>query len=218
MFMKHIKKISLPPIRALLRSEVPYIDMQALGALLNDYKDPKSYVAKLVKQGELIRLKGGFFLIRELIEKGTIPFEQISNLLYGPSYISLEYALSFYGIIPEAVHTYTSMTLGRAKQFHTEIGTFRYHHLSRERYTTGITHKENSLGGFFIATPEKALADYVFQLCQGLTQEELYIDLTESKRIELSSLRNLDKSIIYQIASSYRSNIIRLLAEIIITL
>ena len=204
------------PLRALLRSEIPYVDMQALEALLYEYKDPKAYVAKLVQQGELIRLKGGFFLIHERIQNGAIPFEQIANLLYGPSYLSLEYALAFYGMIPEAVYVYTSITLGRAKQFHTEIGTFRYHHLSQERYNVGTTHKENQQGGFFIATPEKALADHVFQLCQGMTREELWIDLTESRRIEPSTLRNLDKELMQQIATTYRSAIIKTLAEIII--
>lgn len=203
----------MTPLRQLLRSEICYIEMQALEALLYGYKHPKAYVAKLVRQGELIRLKGGFFLIRELAQKGAIPFEQIANLLYGPSYISLEYALSFYGMIPEAVYVYTSITLGRAKQFHTEIGSFRYHHLSRERYQVGVTHKENQQGGFFIATPEKALADSVFHLCQGMTQEELLVDLTESKRIELSVLRHLNQALMQQIADAYRSKIIRTLAE-----
>lgn len=189
--------------------------MQALGALLHDYKNPKAYVAKLVKQGELIRLKGGFFLIAEFVQKGVIPFEQISNLLYGPSYLSLEYALSFYGMIPEAVYVYTSITLGRAKQFYTEIGTFRYHHLSQERYSVGVTHKENQWGGFCMATPEKALADHVFHICQGMTGQELFVDLTESKRIELSTLRNLDKTLMQQIAVTYRSKIIKTLAEIL---
>ena len=138
--------------------------------------------------------------------------------LYGPSYLSLEYALSFYGIIPEAVYVYTSITLGRAKQFHTEVGTFRYHHLNRERYNVGVAHKANQFGGFFIATPEKALSDYVFQLSQGLSQEELLIDLTESRRIELSTLRNLDKRLMQEIANTYHSKIIQTLAKIIISL
>lgn len=206
---------SQPPLRVLLRSEVSYIDMQGLSVLLHDYKNPKAYVAKLVKQGELIRLKGGFFLIRELIQKEGIPFEQISNLLYGPSYLSLEYALAFYGIIPESAYVYTSITLGRNKQFQTEIGTFRYHHLNQERYNIGISHKTNQRGGFFIATPEKALADQTFQLSQRLSQEELLLDLIESRRIETSTLRNLDKVLMKQIAAVYRSKIIYYLAELI---
>lgn len=213
--MQPIEQHPLSPLRSLFRLEIPYIDMQALETLLRQYKNPKAYVARLVRQGDLIRLKGGFFLIRELIQKKPIPFEQISNLLYGPSYISLEYALAFYGIIPEAVYVYTSITLGRAKQFHTEIGTFRYHHLKEARYTIGITHKENQWGGFFIATPEKALADHVFQLCQGMTQEELLVDLIESRRIEISTLKNLDKPLILAISTAYQSKIINHLAEVI---
>jgi predicted transcriptional regulator of viral defense system len=197
---------------------VPYIEKQALDALLFDYKDPKGYISKLIKQKELIRLKGGFYLIQELVQKSGIPFEQISNLLYGPSYLSLESALSFYGIIPEAVHTYSSMTLGKAKEFQTEVGTFRYYHLNEERYTIGIAHKENKFGGFFIATPEKALADQVFQLCQKMTQEELFVDLTESKRIELSSLRAFDKVLMQKIADVYRSKAVENLAKIILNL
>jgi hypothetical protein len=213
--MRDIFTKSSTPLRELLRAEIPYVEMQALEVLLREYKNPKSYVAKLVKQGELIRLKGGFFLIRELIQKGSIPFEQISNLLYGPSYISLEYALSFYGIIPEAAFVYTSMTLGRAKQFHTEIGTFRYHHLSQERYDVGLDHKENRFGGFFIASPEKALADLVFQTSQKMTEKELFVDLTESRRIEITTLKTLDKTLMKQISSAYRSKAIKTLADVI---
>lgn len=212
------KKKSESPLRTLLRLEIPYIEMQGLAALLREYKNPKAYVAKLVRQGELIRLKGGFFLIKEQIRKAGVPFEQIANLLYGPSYISLEYALSFYGMIPERVYTYTSITLGRIKEFETEVGVFRYHHLSEERYSVGIAHKKNPFGGFFIATPEKALADHVFQLCQGMTEEELFIDLTESKRIELSTLRGLDKGLMQQIALAYRSTIVTTLGKILLKL
>lgn len=213
--MRQISQRSNTPLRELLRAEIPYVEMQALEVLLREYENPKAYVARLVNQGELIRLKGGFFLIRELIQKGAIPFEQIANLLYGPSYISLEYALSFYGIIPEATFVYTSMTLGRAKQFHTEIGTFRYHHLSQERYDVGLDHKENRFGGFFIASPEKALADLIFQTSQNMTKEALFIDLTESRRIEISTLKELDINLMKQIASVYRSKAIKTLADVL---
>ena len=78
----------------------------------------------MVKNEELIRLKNGFYLIADKIRQGPntiIPYEQVANLLYGPSYVSLEWALSFYGMIPERVHTITSMTLGRNKEYHTPI-------------------------------------------------------------------------------------------------
>jgi predicted transcriptional regulator of viral defense system len=205
-------------LRELLKFETPYIDMQTLRALLVDYQNPKDCIWRLVKKGELIRLKNGFFLIRDQIQGKPIPFEQIANLLYGPSYISLEYAMSFYGMIPEATYVYMSMTTGRPKRFNTEIGTFGYDYLTLDRYSVGISHKENRLGGFAIATPEKALADHVFQLCQGLSREELFMDLLESKRIELSIFKELNKALMQQIANVYHSKIVKTLAELIISL
>ena len=99
-----------------------------------------------------------------------IPFEQIANFLYGPSYVSMEWALSFYGMIPERVYTVTSMTLGRNKQYHTPIGDFSYFTLPARYYPVGITQKKSPdfVGGFLIATPEKALADLVFKTCKDL--------------------------------------------------
>ena len=205
-------------LRQLLKFETPYIDMQALRALLRDYQNPKDCIWRLVKKGDLIRLKNGFFLIRDQIQQDPIPFEQVANLLYGPSYLSLEYAMSFYGMIPEAAYVYTSITVNRTRCFNTEVGTFSYYYLSLDRYSVGVAHKKNQLGGFSIATPEKALADHVFQLCQGLNREDLLIDLTESKRIELSTLKNLDKGLMQQISDVYHSKIIKTLAETIISL
>lgn len=66
-----------------------------------------------------------------------------------------------------------------------------------------------------VTTPEKALADHVFQLCQGLNHRELLTDLLESKRIELEDLKNLDKTLLIKISHAYHSKIIKILAEVI---
>jgi len=95
----------------------PYVDAQILLCLSGTYKEPRERINRLSKKGDLIRLKNGFYLIADRIAQG-LPYEQIANLLYGPSYVSLEWALSFYGMIPERVHTVTSMCLGRAKECH----------------------------------------------------------------------------------------------------
>jgi len=205
-------------IKKLLHFETPYISMQNLHEILQGYQNPRDCVSRLVKSGELLRLKNGFFLIAEKIKDTSIPFEQIANLLYGPSYISLEYALSYYGIIPEASYVRTSMTINQSKHFHTKIGTFSYYHIGLNRYFVGVTHMKNALGGFYIATPEKALADHVFQVCQGLGPDELLEDLIESRRIEIDTLKSLDKKLLHQIAVAYRSKIIKTLEEVLINL
>ncbi len=125
------------------------------------YANPRDCLARLVKRGELIRLKNGFFVLGNKVEEGQVPYEQLGNLLYGPSYISFEWALAYYGMIPEGVYVVTSATTGHSKSFKTPLGTFDYHSLSHSRYAIGIDQKNNSSGHFLIATPEKALADLV---------------------------------------------------------
>ncbi len=118
-------------------------------------------ISRLVKKGELIRLKNGFFLIAEKLINNRVPFEQVANLLYGPSYISFEWALSFYNMIPEGVYVITSASAAKSRCYKTPIATFDYIALSHRRYSIGIDQQENDGGRFLIATPEKALADIV---------------------------------------------------------
>jgi len=200
--------------------ETPYIDAQALLRLLADYKRPREAILRMIKNEELIRLKNGFYLISEKITHGPIkiiPFEQIANLLYGPSYISMEWALSFYGMIPERVHTVTSMTLGRNKEYHTPVGDFSYSTLSSESYSLGITQKKSPdfVGSFLIASPEKALADLVFKRCKNLDKDQLKDELLESKRIDRKCFYELDKGLLQDIAKSYRARHIHYLSDIV---
>ncbi len=199
--------------------ETPYVDCQTLLAHLSEYRNPRDRIARMVKNGELQRLKNGFFLITSRFLRGKVdyPYEQIANLLYGPSYISLEWAMSFYRFIPERVSVVTSVTVGSNKEFGTPIGTFMYRHLSRSRYSVGIDRKEieGQGGGFLIATAEKALADWVFFTCGEMTKEELLEDLLEGKRIEKDSLRSLDKEGLKKIAQQYQSTTVKRLYNII---
>ena len=200
--------------------ETPYIDAQTLLNLLSDYKKPREAILRMVKNEELIRLKNGFYLISEKITHGStkiIPFEQVANLLYGPSYVSMEWALSFYGMIPERVHTVTSMTLGRNKEYHTPVGDFSYFTLSSESYSIGITQKKSPdfVGGFLIASPEKALADMVFKTCKNLDKDQLKDELLESKRIDRECFHELNKDLLEEIAKSYHAKACLLLVDLV---
>ncbi len=204
----------------LYRFPVPFITSQALLGCLAGYKKPRDWIARKVKNGELIRIKNGLFLIAVRIQRGeSIPFEQLANILYGPSYVSLESALSYYGgFIPERVVQLTSATLKRDKEFATPLGVgFRYFSLSPDRYAIGIKHKAGSVekGGFWIATPEKALADLVHFRCQGLDLDELKIDLLEGRRIPVESLKNLDRADLGKITEAYQSKPVVLLNRIV---
>ncbi len=199
--------------------ETPYVDSQTLLAHLSDYQNPRDWIARMVKKGALLRLKNGFFLIASRFLRGEVdyPYEQVANLLYGPSYVSLEWALSFYHFIPERVSIVTSVTIGSKKEFTTPIGNFTYRYLSRVRYSIGIAQKEieGQIGGFLMATPEKALADWVFFTCKELNKEELLRDLLEAKRIEKESLQSLNKEVMEEIAKQYKSEVVRNLYSVI---
>ncbi len=208
-------------MRDILRTiETPYIDAQTLLSLLGDYRKPRECILRMVKNQELIRLKNGFYLIADKIRQGSnqvIPYEQVANLLYGPSYVSLEWALSFYGMIPERVHTVTSMTLGRNKEYHTSIGDFAYYKLSPDSYSIGITQKKASdfVGGFLMASPEKALADLVFKSCKGLDKDQLKQELLESKRMDRDSFHQLNKTLLVEIAKTYQAKSVNYLVDLI---
>lgn len=200
--------------------EMPYVDAQTLLSLLADYKKPREAILRMVNNEELIRLKNGVYLIRDKIGHGkamVIPFEQVANFLYGPSYVSMEWALSFYGMIPERVHTVTSMTLGRNKVFHTPVGDFSYFALSEKCFSVGVTQKQSPdfLGGFLIASPEKALADLVFKTCKNLKADQLKEELIESRRIDQDRLRDLNKELLAEIAKRYRAKSISYLRDLI---
>ncbi len=192
-----------------------YIESKNLKPLLEAYTNPDDFISRMVKNGELIRLKKGFFLIAEKIKDQPVPYEQVANLLYGPSYVSFEWALSYYQMIPEGVYVVTSASVGKSQTVSSPVGTFDYTYLSRQRYAIGIDQKENSAGRFLIATPEKALADLVHRKSKKLSEKDLLIDLVEARRIDKEQLKNLDKNHLLEIAENYRSKAVANLVNVL---
>ncbi len=186
-------------------AKMAYVESQNLKPLLGNYSNPDDFISRLVKSGELIRLKNGFFLIAEKIEENPVPFEQIANLLYGPSYLSFEWALSYYGMIPEGVYVVSSASASKSKILNTPVGTFDYAHLSHYRYAIGIEQKENAAGRFLIATPEKALSDLIHLKSKKIECKDMLIDLIEARRMEEDNLKDLNIKHLLDIAENYRS-------------
>ncbi len=196
-------------------AKTAYITSQNLKPLLGDYTNPDDFISRMVKSGELIRLKNGFFLIAEKIKETPVPYEQIANLLYGPSYISLERALSYYKMIPEGVYVLTSVSANKSKNFNTPIGSFDYIYLNHQRYSIGIDQKENRFGRFLIATPEKALADLIHFKSKKIEGKELLLDLIENRRIDEDFLKSLNKKHMLEIANNYHSKAVTNLINVL---
>lgn len=118
------------------------------------------YQLNLWKQkGRINHLKRGLYYFTS--DKRLLSSEEISFLLYEPSYLSMEFAMSVYGFIPEMVLSYTALTTKTTRRFQNDFGSFFYHHISSNLFF-GYTVKEMQFGKYCIAEPEKALLDFFY--------------------------------------------------------
>lgn len=126
------------------------------------YPENRAIVAKadrLEKSGDVIRLKRGVYVVHPEISGKKINEFLIANHLYGPSYVSKQSALRFYGLIPERVYELTSMTTRLAKSYSNQVAKFTYAHCPEEYFSLGIVMQEEDGVNYLIASPEKALCD-----------------------------------------------------------
>ncbi len=149
---------------------------------LRDYKFPRNKIRTLLLSGEIIRVKKGLYVKSD----ATYSLSVMANMVYGPSYVSQHYALSFYGLIPERVHIITSMTLGRRKRFDTPLGVFTYEPLPERLFSLGVKRVELSpTQPYQIAWPEKAILDIIWKRSDLDTAEKLEHYLLEDLRLDL---------------------------------
>lgn len=179
--------------------EVPF-SRHLILELLKDYKRPNDKISELIKSGELVSLKRGLYIPGHETDLPVPKPFLIANHLLGPSYVSLESALSYWGFIPERVYEISSATLKTAKQYLTPAGRFSYQHLPFPYYSFGIeriqlTPKQTAL----IASREKAICDKVI-LTSGITLRSVAQTkafLLEDLRTDESLLRQLDTTLIH---------------------
>ncbi len=137
-------------------------DHPLLVSALAQYDAIQQKIHELLKSGTIVRVKKGLYVFAPKIRQKPISKESLANLIYGPSCISMEYALSYHGLIPERVETVTSVTLKKNKEFNTPIGLFTYRHLSASKYPVEIQQLWlDSQHPVLMASPEKALCDYI---------------------------------------------------------
>jgi len=192
-------------IRAKIQGEV--FDYQALLDALAGYRKPRDKTTRLLAAGEIIRIKKGLYCFGEPFRKEHISREYLANLIYGPSYISAEYALSYYGLIPERVETITSVTTRRSRNFDTPMGVFSYYMLKPSRYAVGTVFEAYGKIPYLTASPEKALVDKVWsdKRFNGLRMNDFDDYLSDDLRIDRSDLIKLDHDRLQAIAKAYGS-------------
>lgn len=142
-----------------------------------------------VKQGRLVQLRRGLYALNAPWRKCPPNRFHLANRLVMPSYVSLQAALDWYGLIPEAAPVVTSITTGRPQAHETPFGRFRFHHV-KTPWFTGYREMEIDGQACFMALPEKALLDLVLLTPGGDRASFLReLRLQHLDRIDLQLLR-----------------------------
>ena len=179
------------------------VQTSAIASLYPNITSANRKVANLEKEGRIIRLKRGMYVVNPNESGKLLSLGLIGNLLYGPSYVSMLTALREYGLIPERVEVIESMTTHLTVSFENPVGTFEYHHCARDYYSIGITQREEEEVTYLIATPEKALCDYI--VCTPRLPlrfiKDTYIFLEEDLRLDMDAFMEMNVDIFRQCAA-----------------
>ena len=183
-----------------------------------DLAAPEKKIHALEKNGELIRLKRGLYVVNELVSGKPIDSCLCANHLYGPSYVSLQWALRFYGLIPERVFMMTSVTTKRTRSFDTPIGSFSYMQVPKIYFPIGVRMEESNGCCSLMATPEKALCDTIlsdnYVPDQSIVRLEEYLE--EDIRFDTDALKDFNTSIIEEcVKTGRKATILKNLIKII---
>ena len=186
--MERLKTIGIIPI-----------NKDILYSLYGDLKRPDEKASELERKGLVIRVKRNLYVVAPKVHNQTISTELVANHLYRPSYISLESALAYYGLIPERVYTMRSVTTKLHKQYDTPLGHFEYIKVPAKYYPIGVRQEiiDNSYA-FLIASPEKALCDKIATTpnlrLQSVKAMREYLE--EDLRFEMSALSSFNSDIV----------------------
>jgi hypothetical protein len=195
------------------------MDVAVLRSLFPSYRFSSDKILALEDAGKLIRLKKGMYVVSPDVSGELLSVELIANHLYGPSYVSMESALRYYGLIPEKVFTVRSATIARSRKFENSIATFQYISVNEGYYSIGINQKtiENKYT-FLIASPEKALCDLIVTTprlnFQSVKAVETY--LADDLRLDMSAFAAMNKTTIEQcVATGKKRKALELLLKLL---
>lgn len=178
-----------------------------------DYTDIKGKIRRDIQTGVLTQVTRGVYE-----SNANTDGKYLAGLIYGPSYLSFDYALSQYSLIPEIVYnTFTSATFnkGKTKKHENLFGLFTYRDVPSLVYNLGVNIVEENGYSYQIASPEKALCDKLYTLSPVKNKRELNMLLFSDLRIDKGMFDKLNKDDIMQLAPLYKSTNLKLLMKII---
>ena len=177
------------------------------------YTDIKGKIRREVQAGRLIPVARGLYETDQ-----TISGKYLAGRIYGPSYLSFDFALYVHSLIPEAVYnTYTSATFDKrkTKKYQNQFGVFTYRDIPTEVYPLGVLIVQENGYSYQIATPEKALCDKLYTISPVSNLTELKELLFDDLRIDEDEFEKLDHNTLETLAPLYHSTNLNLLAKLI---
>ncbi len=176
------------------------VTAQQIASVYPNIMSTAKKVSKLEQEGRIIRLKKGLYVVSPKENEMPLSKELIANHIYAPSYVSMQTALRYYGLIPEAVYTTQSMTIKTCRDFYNSLGQFKYYNTSHEAFAIGVRIERTEHAAFTIATPEKALCDLIAKTI-GLSlrylkdvrqylEDDIRFDMDALADFDLQLLRN----------------------------
>ena len=189
--------------------------LKTYGMIMNElksYNNPKAKLGRMVASGIYIPVIRGLYET----DPGT-PGYVLAGSIYGPSYLSFDFALSYYGLIPERVTVYTSATFGknRSKSYATTFGQFTYRDVPKRVYPLGICLQTEGDYTFQIASREKAVCDKLYTMHPVRNQKQMLLLLAEDLRIDLSKLESFDSEDILVLSELYHSTNVTLFHKLL---
>ena len=171
---------------------------------------PYSYhglIKRAIANGEILNIRRGLYCLAPKYQKNPISVYGLAEQIRGPSYISLETALSYHGWIPEAVYACTNVCYHSAKEFITPLGIFSYKPVPQHTFYFDVERQKDKNGNvFFMATPAKTLADYVY--VHNLNWNGI-ADAAMSLRIDEESLASVKPQELSNLLSNYKNGRIK---------
>ncbi|MCD8205604.1 MAG: hypothetical protein LUD29_03215 [Clostridia bacterium] len=186
--------------------------MAELKEKYGDHSDVYGKIAREVKRGNLISVSHGIYET----DRNT-DGRYLAGCIYGPSYLSFEFALAEYDLIPEAVYSFTSATFSKNKRkfYKNEFGNFSYRDIPRDAYPFGYRLRQEGEYTCQMASPEKALCDKLYIMPPVRSVRDIKYMLFENLRIEEIDFLNLSMDDILYFAPLYHCNNLTYLSKFI---
>lgn len=176
-----------------------FSDTELMAALNRTGDSYYGLVKRALARGEIIRIKRGLYGLAEPFRRLSVNLYELSQFIYGPSFVSFESALAYHDWIPEAVRITACACLKRARSFSTPLGLFHYTRVVAKDFFAGVKHENDGSVRFAMASPLRALCDMIYAkhksaMNRNVLLHDLRIPLAKLRTVRPADFKELQKA------------------------